>query len=352
MRALPGGALYPEMIIMNTTFTNIYVAEHFLDSGEKIAFKMFAPKDGTIDKFEFRLGASGATATNGIKVSFQGVSATTGKPDGVISAYRTVSGPFSANQWVVPGLMTSDGTDSGTKLSVTRGQEIFVVIEYAGAFVGGNFIAMGVATNNAPANLYYSAFQFGVWTNYIANAAIGALKYDDGSYPALGPVWPFKTLASASINTGTNPDEAGMRFAFPTDLYVSAVRFRADIDNDCELRIYDSQYNLLHTLSLDKDKRYDANEGMFEVPFPSDVAFAANEYYLAVLRPTSASSIGIPYYTVNDSAMLSFSAGGNLWHWVERQNDGTWAFIEDRRPFFQFRIVGIPYAPNGWEYDG
>ena len=89
-------------------------------SADKYAFIVQCPKAGTLDTFEWRTGAVTNNPDNGIRCSFQTVDATTGYPDGVQDQYRDITGTISANTWQVPGLITSDGTDVGTKRTATH----------------------------------------------------------------------------------------------------------------------------------------------------------------------------------------------------------------------------------------
>ena len=114
----------------------------------KYAFLMQTPKTGTLDSVGFLVNTVTQKPVNGLKVSFQSVSSTTGDPSGVIDQYTVVaSSSLAASTWVdvgAAGYMGSGGGGSGTRRSVNQGDYFFAVIEF------NNFVANDSVTLNCP----------------------------------------------------------------------------------------------------------------------------------------------------------------------------------------------------------
>ena len=108
-------------------------------ANEKWAAIIRAPRTGTLDKFECRIGTSLATFPgNGLRLSFQDVDLSTGNPDGSVDEFRVVSVSPGVNGWVTPGLMTDDGTDTGVKRSVTAGDYLACVVDFNPTYTTGD----------------------------------------------------------------------------------------------------------------------------------------------------------------------------------------------------------------------
>lgn len=154
------GLEVPTRVLSNTQtpFSDLLIDA----AGEKVAIVFRAPKTGTLDRAEFKLDAVTQAPVSGLRVSFQDVGAADGNPDGTQDQFRTVpQGSISAGAWVVPGLMTSDGTDGGTKRSVTKGDLIAFVVEFD-SFAAGDSLevrCMGQGANfNTTGQPYVSHF--------------------------------------------------------------------------------------------------------------------------------------------------------------------------------------------------
>ena len=129
LATVKGGLWIPKPPAVSTT---VSFSTFLIDAaGERVAFVIRVPKTGTLDKAEFRVGTVAINAASQVRVSFQDISAANGDPDGTQDQFRDIAGSaFASNTWMVPGLMTSDGTDTGVKRSVTQGDLLSVVIEY------------------------------------------------------------------------------------------------------------------------------------------------------------------------------------------------------------------------------
>lgn len=304
-------------------------------AAEKVALIFRCPKAGTLDKFEFRTGNSTQPPSNGLKVSFQDVDPATGDPDGTADQFRVVTG-ISANTWTVPGLITSDGTDTGTKRTVAKGDLIACVIEFQSFVASDSVNIAGLAVGTSPQSVYGGfpyADQFtAVWAKQSDGFAIG-LKYDDGTYGWVPNNYPFTALNNVAFNSGSTPDERGLKFRIPFPARLSSVLVRLDPDNACDLVVYDSDgTSVLATVAIDPDIRGAANNANIQVPLPSPVSLLASTFYRIVLKP-GASSINMPDMDANSAALLDGMDGGQDFHYTQRTNAGAWTDTTAKRPW-------------------
>lgn len=347
MRTLIGGALFPTPA--KPTGVSITSSSFTLNaSGDRIGCKFFSPITGTLDRAEFSTGISTGVVVNGLKVSIQGVNATNGNPDGTAQVFRVIPGPtFTNDTWQITGLLTADGTDSGATLNVTRGQQLFLVIEFVTfvALDSWTFSSVNLATPN---NCYFVTKTGGGAITKQQTMPKLALRYSDLTYPSLLPsAMPAKALNSYATSSTSSPDEIAMVFAFPAGVKVGGAQIRADTDGDLEVRLYDSQYNLLTTVAVDKDVRVVTTQNELFVIFPEEVLLSGNEIYYLSLRPTTATSINVPYFTVNDDTMLAYFDGGTTWFHATRTDLGNWTWVPNQKMFASLLVTSIETDSSG-----
>jgi hypothetical protein len=317
-------------------------------SGAKVAYIFRAPTTGTLDKIEFKL--DGVTTAQDIKVSFQDVDLGTGFPDGTADQFRVIASANVAAGWMVPGLMTSDGTDTGSKRSVTRGDLLSAVIEFDST--AGNVNIAGLSSTTYLGNTsFYSAQFTASWAKLLTRCPSMALKYNDGTYPFVGadhfPISGALPLTT-QFHSGSTPDERGVIFQFPFSCAVGGAWFICDVDNVAELVLYDSdETTALATCPLDPDVRSGGAAALSFARFTSDITLLANTNYRLVLKPTSGSNIGIREFTVNTAAIMDgFELGQNMRH-TARVNAGTWTEDTVRRAFMGLLVTKLDDGAGG-----
>jgi hypothetical protein len=175
-----GPVLFPTPLSFNG-ITPAFRAILLDATAEKLAVITHAPQTGTLDGFELLLGTVGQAPASGLRFSFQDVSLTTGDPDGTADQFRTVTAGITSDTWLVSGLVTDDGSDTGVKRIVTQGDRLACVVEFASWDTGDsvNFNMLDVSGNNVfntPEN--YVAHYIPIsWTQ--PNCVLGiALKYE------------------------------------------------------------------------------------------------------------------------------------------------------------------------------
>jgi hypothetical protein len=319
-------------------------------SGEKVAIIGQVPKSGTLDKFEFRLATVTQAPANGLKCSFQNVSATDGAPDGTPDEYRVVTTGLTSNAWVAPGLMTSDGTDGGVKRSVTQGDRIACVIEFESFSASDNLqiAAMSQASNSWPvAQNPYSAHFTASWALNTPQLVM-ILKYSDGTYELFHPSsLPMLTLNAQSLNSGSGTNEIALYFQVPFACKIGGVGYRADMDGDCDIVLYDSDGTTpLATASTDKDIRGTTGGNNGFARFPSDVTLSINTNYRLSMKPTTVTNITLYTFDVNAVAILGALEGGTAIHYSAK-TAGVWGQTATRRPLIFPWITALDDGAGG-----
>jgi hypothetical protein len=333
---------------------NPTLASFLLDaSSEKFAMIFPVPRTGTLNKFEFRLGTVTQAPGNGLKCSFQDISASNGDPDGAIDQYRVVTTGLSSNTWVTPGLITSDGTDTGTKRSVTRGDLLAAVIEFE-SFTAGDSLNISaldlVATGSGLYELRPYCDHFTAsWSKQWKGAVI-ALQYSDLSYEFLATPWyPISALNAQSYANNSTPDERGLYFRFPFPVKLGGCWLRCIAGaGDADVVLYDSDGSTaLATVSIDKDQVGFTNGRSIFVRFPSDVQLSANTNYRLTFKPTSAVAVSLYDFEVVDASYMDAVEGGSSWYYTERTDAGSWTETTTKRPWIGLLVTACDDGAGG-----
>jgi hypothetical protein len=335
-----------------------------LDSAnERWAFIFRAPKTGTLDRFEAAITVSTFNAASRIRFSFQDIDSN-GVPDGIADQYRIFAMSAGTAQWIVPpGPMTSDGTDLGTKRSVTRGDWVACVIDY-NVFTSGDSIIVlcdTVGTDSIAKDGYYVADDLtggGTWSRLTSGKPRLALRYVNDDYPVVVPgiVLPHKASGVVHVESGTTPDEFGNRFVLPFACKVSGVWAYWDQEGSTgtgTFKIYDSSNNVIASYDVESAKTASQGSGTIDYPtmflFNSDVELAANTLYRIVLEGTHA-SIGydLLYYDVDRNEILSQGLSGDRTCYATQRTDGgSWTDMNTRQAFMGVVISAIDIGASG-----
>lgn len=342
LTSLGGGMFMPKPENFPTNNTS-----NLLDaSGEKLAAVFRAPKTGTLGKVRFRT----ATVTTGdtMKVSFQDVDMATGNPDETADQYRTVSvASGDDNTWISTGIITTDGTDSGGKRSVTRGDLLAIVIEFD-SFVAGSMNIVNSSTPVDYGNGCYTTLKTGgTWAKTTATAGCLELEYDDGSLAYTDTLLPgFNTAGTAASNT--TPDEVALCFSFPVGVTVGGAFVIIDLDAACDVVLYDSDgTTALATVSLDSDVRAGTTVNGTLVVFPSEIDLTANSSYRLAIKPTTTTAVGYRYFDVRAAGSMDMFDLGQNACWSQRTDAGAWTETTTRRPRMSLLVTKVNDGSGG-----
>lgn len=352
MSLLPLYGMYCPAPIINNITTNATTWQSRLMSAatDKVAFIIPCPKSGTLSSVGFMLGT--VTTGDTLKVSFQDVSTTTGLPDGTADQYRTlVVSDSDDDTWKQTGIISSDGTDTGTKRTVTRGDILGIVIEF-NSFVAGSLNIKSILSPGAGMNTngrhYLSQYTSGAWAIRSSESITVALQYSDGSYSFMGSTLPITAVTQITFASNTDPDEIALKFTIPFDCSLCGIwAVGVDLDGDIDIVIYNSTSTALISRSIDKDIRSSPSETGYEFYFSSSLHLTKNSTYYASFKPTSTTSGQITVIDVNNASILDQMAGGQTWHYSQRVDAGAWTATTTRRPLYGLILDGIYESAGG-----
>jgi len=341
----PGGLWYVPPLTAGTASS--FVGTTINAAGEKVAACFRVPKSGVLNRCEFVVGTVGNNPDNGLRVSFQDLDAS-GHPDGTQDQFRTMAGPFVGNTWQTPGLMTSDGTDTGIKRTVVAGDRIALVVEFE-SFVASDSIdirrypLLG-ADGTGEMEYYSDEFITGAWVRPTSTPGMIplALEYvTDGYVNILENCYPILAFANATYNTGSTPDERALRFQVPMACVCDGAWIRADFDGDCDILLIDSDgTTVLATTTVDSSAR-GFTTGATAVVRWAGVALTANTTYRVSVRPSTVTSLNLFGFTVENNARMLAAPGGTTWYQSTRTDAGAWTDTDTSRPFIGLHLSQI-----------
>lgn len=337
----------PPLIGMNTTAPSFASVATVNAAQVAVGMVFRVPKSGTLRKFEWRLSAVGNTPDNGIRCSFQNVSG--GLPDGTRDQFRDITSGLTTNTWQVPGLITSDGTDSGSLRTVTAGERLAIVMENVSFTTSDSWIYQALTQNVSifaqlgyAQNYVVARNSSGVWS-VSTGAPPVALLYDDGTYAVIAPHWyPYLALNSAVYGNGSTPDERGLRFIPPVTARLTGVWIRGLLQNATDIVLYDGSSSVLASVTLDTDQ----DGENYWVPFPATTLTGGSTYRISV-KPTSASTVTLYDFDVSTNALLACVEGGVDWYYTQRTDAGAWTDTNTKRPWIGAVFDGVDSSSGG-----
>jgi len=292
--------------------------------GEKWAAIFRVPKTGTLGKIWFYV--RGITTAQDLKVSFQDVDPATGDPDGTVDQYRVIT-PTSYS-WNRTGLITSDGTDTGAKRSVTKGDLLAVAIEFGS--VAGDLVIAYIGGDVAWRDTcYLDSYTTGAWVR--SSSPFLALEYDDGScVPILGAYCHFANTITASVAAGA---EGGTRGKVPFKCRAAGLYFALghSTSTSFQVTLYASDgVTVLGSVTQDSDVGVGKGKTspyigawMFSTP----ISLNANDIVFVCVTPT-----GGPIYLADSvlasSTLWAAALRSSDWYKVTRAAAGSGAFTE------------------------
>jgi hypothetical protein len=318
-------------------------------SAEKVAFVIRVPKTGTLNSVGFLLGTVTQAPASGLKVSFQDVDTSTGNPDGTGDQFATVTSGLTSNSWVdvsSTGYMGAGGAGSGAKRSVTVGDRLAIVIEFA-SFAASDSLNIVAAATGTSVTMNYQCYVdhfTASWAKSAATNPIFSLKYDDGTYAVMPEVLPITGFGTLSYNQNTvAQDEAGLIFQVPFSCKVSGCWYDADIDGTADFVLYDSDGSTsLGSFSVDNNVRNSTGNGAgFGYFTGGEKTLTVNTSYRLIFKPTSTTNVILKYFDVNSAALLDQMPGGQTCHFTSRVDAGSWSQTTTRRPLMGLLISAL-----------
>lgn len=315
--------------------------------GESVALTFEANVTGTITKVGFKLGV--VTVGDDLKISIEGLVATTGLPDGVTNGSASVEtiGNGDDNIWV-------ETSTTGLNASVTRGTRYCVVIEFD-SFVAGD-LEIDSWGNTPGTGFPYILHDSGAGYVKDDRTPLLSLNYGGTFHQRADLPWPILSTdwGGGQWDNADDPDERGLKFKSPVEVKLSAVRMliRGSSGDDIEIKLYSdgSPGTLLETITIDKDLwGIVSNIEWMTLNFVSDHTLTADAFYRITIEPISISAtMRAGFFTTNSSAEMGQLPGGTDMIWTTR-NDGGSSWIDDtaKRPLIMPIITDIAAGGGG-----
>lgn len=331
----PQPPLYGYGSSMSTTLT--------IDAtGEKIAMigPFYSPdrSSKTINKVGFPTGAITSAGGSIIRVSLQNVSTTTGapcQPDGTQDQYRDANlNTYTANSWFNTGLVTSDGTDTGSKRTVSHGELIAVVVEYdSGGRLGSDSLVV-----TSMANLQSTTFIGANTVLYTASWAIQNLlpmvifECSDGSFASLIASYPIKSLTFTAFSSSSTPDEYGLKFTAPFNGTIEGIWSVMNTNSiNVDFVLYKDGTEIA-SIVIDGNTISSANNHrMVTALFSSSQVLTKDSEYIIAVRPPTTSNVTIRQWDVDTASHWATHAGPAAMCQTSRTNAGSWSDTTTRR---------------------
>lgn len=303
-------------------------------NGEAIAFIFAAPKTGNLAKVRFRTGT--VTTGDTIRISFQDVDVATGLPDGGVDQYRALAiADGDDNKALYTGLITSDGTDTGSLRAVTAGQIVAVVFDYA-AYTAGNIQIMFLLTASGLQAFPYGGTRSaaGVWTKQALPFPL-AVEYDDTTYSEIYGVCPAVTnIAAESYGSGSTPDEFGNLITVPMSCTANGIWIMGGWQTGaCQYILYDTDgTTALATITMDPDIIGGSSyQTPLRLQFSSAVTLTKDGAYRIVAKPTTASLATLYAWSYPAATVLTAEPGGTQCYSTTRTDAGAWTDSQTKR---------------------
>jgi len=332
---IKGGVALPMFFPVNESFGSSGWWKNFVidAAGEKVAFIFRAGKTGTIDRVGFATRA--VTSSQPLRVRLETVSPTTGNPTGTLiaaGASGTIATPAANNFYEV----TLD-----TPPSVTINNYIAVVIDFPES--AGNLQIAGWDTGTSTGDIaqlpYCDHFFSAAWTKQ-KFIPICSIRYNDTTYPFNGML-PLKNQSEIGINTGSTPDEVGIKFQLPVTTKIKGLWLYIYLREPLTLKIYNESDVLLDSVAYDPDITSDISAGWNIWLFNSSITLEKNKVYRITVLPTTANDVFVQYIEVNINDMLEqFTANKNFIQ-TTRTDGGAWSDSNIRRPYWGLILDAI-----------
>lgn len=320
-------------------------------SGDKAAFILQVTKTGNIHKVHFRTAATHTANGNAdVRLETLSAAATPATPSGTLWGTNTngTQAVAAANTWYTTTL-TADA-------AVTEGDQIAVVIVADGT-LNTNIAAFGDDTD---VNFSYPLLFTASWAT-VSGQPIVVLEYDDGTTIIPPGCHAFSAINTNTYNTGSTPDSYGLQFQLPFGFRIRGGWFWNDLDGDAAIRLVSTSYNqgagtgILTSVSWDKDVDEANTAGVHWFWFTAGYECSASTNYRLLIEPTTGTSLTLYDYTVNSSAIMDATDGGNNFHLTTAKDptgNGSWTNYNNgtdgyRKPFIGIIVDGIEIPAGG-----
>lgn len=314
-------------------------------STDQFEFTFQAEESGPLTRLGVRLGAkTGTTPT--YKISLQGVDGS-GLPDGTIKG----GGSPCSKTFNPSSLGWADGSWNWLTLdnpyTMTRGELLAGVIAYdSGTIDGSNNASFSAHNNTGPNFLFPRVFQNDAGSRTLTSS----MPYFGYGTATRAFGTPIQTAGSATVNSGSTPDEVGMLFTLPSawsgTKQIVKVRVGMYVNSGQSIlwQLYDSDGStVLQNVTTDTDTPRTGVYGWHEYTFDEETlaTLKFGSSYRLTMAPQAVTSHFPSYIEVASAADFDAWEGGQNIQWTERTNGGAWTDRPTRRPLMDFELKDL-----------
>lgn len=323
---------------------------HALDaSTDGIGLVFIAPEAATVTQLCYLYGARTGTPPE-YKIAIEGVSASTGDPDGTP---KTGTGECSKT-FTPPADTSIDGTYVcqtlvGTTCAVTRGETFAITIRYSSGTVdGSNYstFAFGWTTvfnDNAGGiqaqtgnNIYSDKLTAGTWSKQ-ANVPLGSWKNGSRHFGN-----PLLSVTQRGYSSDSTPDERALRFQYPCPTGQQFQLAGVGVGGDSTCSAGKTVKAILYTgttplqdvtLDCDRQKSLNANRQTIYYFDETDLTdLDCGTTYRVGIQPQEASSgMSIGSHTVSANGDFDAWPLGKETYMSHRTDAGAWTDVTTER---------------------
>lgn len=290
------------------------------DVTSEFAVIFAVPRTGTLTGVEFLVGST-VNINDPTICSIQGIDAN-GVPDGVVAASVEIA---SVNTGGVQSWVTWSPFSPG--LAVTAGQLRAAHLRFNPAsFIPPSSLGFHAFTG------WYGGHKMPYTTDRVFAGAWGkglrmptlSLLYSDGQRYIIRDGFPSRTMdvAATSFNSGSSPDERGIRFVAPlSGRCHGAAVYVTPGTSEFSIRLYDGSDTVLASANV-AAVDFNLNGGANATAWPiwSPVTITAGSIYRLTVRPNTANNVGV-WQWAYDVARHAESVLGYL---TTRTDAGAW----------------------------
>lgn len=320
-----------------------------------------AEEDMTITRVGFKQTSRTGTSAKTLRVGICYIDNTTGFPATTpVWADGTFSGSAGTAYADIDPLTTSltafTEVTLTTSISIQKGTIFGILCDpTTGTWAAStNLIAVVRGTNNqSPYIRFPYGFEITSTTFAYVNTACPIFYYGS-STRKYG--YPLEAFTGVNIGNGSTPDEIGMYFRIPAAVCstytVRGLRIGGALGSgDFDVLLYDTNGStVLHTVAVDSNIMHNGNAAQYDILFNDDVlsTLTAGSYYRAVVRPSTATTIGSIQYMSFPTATdkLAFLGDEADVQYTSRVDAGAWT--QDTAKLWTMQLlISDMTAPTG-----
>lgn len=300
-------------------------------SADRVVFAgRFRHKDRatkTVDGIGFLLGAISKANGSTLQCSLQDVSLTAGPPlreDGTPDQTLTIANAdagFATNLWY------EGAFDGGATRSLTPGDLVAVVLQFASFVAGDTVNIRGVSGSGAGVMSAQGATVTNLTGTYAAQTVLPnvAFRCTDGSYGTLEGGFVCSAITGQAVASNTaGADEYALAFQYPMPVKLDGlwtIMGLTTAGDNTELLLY-SGTTALVTVNIDHNAVVSATR-VYEAPC-AEQTLSANTLYRVAIRPLNTNAITLYFFDVAFVNHLQCHPGGVNAHLWTRVDQGAW----------------------------